>query len=873
MADDIKFSVDYSDLSRSLDILIQMGKASKNTATAFEQSFRQIKRWQDTFKGQQGKINAQLETTHQKLNLANKSAKQSAQAFIAHEQAIADNTNALNRLRSSYDASYATEQRTLQLKKLLRQEIANGNMTVREAGAELLKYRKNLIAFNQVQMAATKSSNRMGVVTQQAGYQVSDFIVQIQSGTNPFVAFSQQASQLAGVLPLMADQLKMSATRLIALSSGLGIAIPVIGMAGAALLNMRDKAKEATDQVDLLNKIHTTLKGTLEDVQTPLDELIKKYGNYADAIQATNVAKLEDQLAKAKVALKSANKELTDFVSDTLSSTKRLGTSVTDLNKLGQAFGVAAGGPRGQRYTADQFVGLTDLKMRLDDLSKVKGPEEQLKALEAVRDVLVKLGANLENFPELDVSSFSDVTTEVINLTTEIDKARGELNGMSTDSQNMLERLKRGSVSIKELLPPIPKEVLDSISDANDLYNDLQALTFDAIKSIEAVFDEIDRRKFEFNLELDILADNAIFDLDAALAEMRKRDFEFGVNLDILTQEALDDLDDALEEMRQKDLTVDIELRLLTEQAIADLKAVLDQQKQQEFLQGQDILSLGETAIADLAKALAERDKKAAEEAKKTAEKAARDPLVVLRKQVNLEQELIGKTEARQRIIQALGVDFMRYGSENIASIEAQINKTIQLEEAEKKRQDAIEAAKQQQEELKNAIEDSMGDAFMSIIDGTMTVKEAFRQMAADIIRELYRVLVVKQMVSAATSFFGFADGGVISKGNVVPYANGGIVGGPTLFPMVGGKTGLMGEAGPEAIMPLKRGKDGKLGVGVDGNQQQSVVINQSFNFAANGDDSVKRIIASEAPKIAKMTEAQILENRRRGGQFRKAFA
>lgn len=83
---------------------------------------------------------------------------------------------------------------------------------------------------------------------------------------------------------------------------------------------------------------------------------------------------------------------------------------------------------------------------------------------------------------------------------------------------------------------------------------------------------------------------------------------------------------------------------------------------------------------------------------------------------------------------------------------------------------------------------------------------------------------------------------------------------------------GLMGEAGPEAVMPLKRGKNGKLGVQVEGGSQQPVVINQSFNFSANGDESVKRIIAQEAPKIANLTQKQILDQRRRGGVMKSTF-
>jgi hypothetical protein len=69
-----------------------------------------------------------------------------------------------------------------------------------------------------------------------------------------------------------------------------------------------------------------------------------------------------------------------------------------------------------------------------------------------------------------------------------------------------------------------------------------------------------------------------------------------------------------------------------------------------------------------------------------------------------------------------------------------------------------------------------------------------------------------------------FADGGSFAQGRVMPFASGGIVNGPTMFPMRGGM-GLMGEAGPEAIMPLARGADGKLGVR-GGGGTTNVVIN-----------------------------------------------
>ncbi|MDH4440229.1 MAG: phage tail tape measure protein [Rhizobium sp.] len=64
------------------------------------------------------------------------------------------------------------------------------------------------------------------------------------------------------------------------------------------------------------------------------------------------------------------------------------------------------------------------------------------------------------------------------------------------------------------------------------------------------------------------------------------------------------------------------------------------------------------------------------------------------------------------------------------------------------------------------------------------------------------------------TGATAFALGGV--PGRVMPFADGGVVASPTYFPMPGG-SGLMGEAGAEAILPLKRGADGALGVAAAG--------------------------------------------------------
>ncbi len=112
---------------------------------------------------------------------------------------------------------------------------------------------------------------------------------------------------------------------------------------------------------------------------------------------------------------------------------------------------------------------------------------------------------------------------------------------------------------------------------------------------------------------------------------------------------------------------------------------------------------------------------------------------------------------------------------------------------------------------------------------------------------------LVKSLLSAGseTETSPFARGGVLDKGRVRPFAAGGIVAAPTYFPMSGG-TGLLGEAGPEAILPLKRGSDGRLGVASGAERAVAVTVNIATPDANSFCKSEAQVAASLARAVAR---------------------
>lgn len=84
----------------------------------------------------------------------------------------------------------------------------------------------------------------------------------------------------------------------------------------------------------------------------------------------------------------------------------------------------------------------------------------------------------------------------------------------------------------------------------------------------------------------------------------------------------------------------------------------------------------------------------------------------------------------------------------------------------------------------------------------------------------------------------GLAAGGTAGTALPVPFASGGVISSPIAFPLKGGSTGIAGERGAEAIMPLSRGPDGRLGIAADTGAR---AVNVTFNVSTPDVQSFKR--------------------------------
>ena len=166
-----------------------------------------------------------------------------------------------------------------------------------------------------------------------------------------------------------------------------------------------------------------------------------------------------------------------------------------------------------------------------------------------------------------------------------------------------------------------------------------------------------------------------------------------------------------------------------------------------------------------------------------------------------------------------------------------------------------------------------MGDTLAEFVT---TGKANFADFARSLLSDLTRVFMRFALFNAIAGIFpgmgkflgvAAANGAVIAKNGIVPYAKGGIVSKPTLFQYASGgagRFGLMGEAGPEAIMPLRRGSNGKLGVEASGAGMGNITVNVDASGSSVEGDGGQASQLGRAIGVA--VKQELIKQKRPGG-------
>ncbi len=162
---------------------------------------------------------------------------------------------------------------------------------------------------------------------------------------------------------------------------------------------------------------------------------------------------------------------------------------------------------------------------------------------------------------------------------------------------------------------------------------------------------------------------------------------------------------------------------------------------------------------------------------------------------------------------------------------------------------------------------DNLENSILGIIDGTKSAKDAFREMASSIISDLLRMQIKQSVIGPLSSFLGSSLGGFFGGGST--FASG-FAGAPALgFAdggyAAGGRPAIVGERGPELIVPGRRGATVFPNESLGGN----VTVNQSFDFSGANPATVQ-LLRDEAQRIKAETFSSVFQAIDRGGNYAK---
>ncbi len=684
-------------------------------------------------------------------------------------------------------------------------------------------YNKNAVATNKWAKGAL----------QQAGYQVGDFFVQVGGGTSALQAFGQQGAQLAGIFGPLGAVVGAG----IAIFSAVAVAVQ---KTAEATEEASEKAKTFAERMNLLEAATSKLNDTQALSAGNLEALQEKYGTLTkDVREFLNIQR--------ELALVETTKQLS-LAFEKIFDTSQYKALITEFEGV----------------TEDLRQAQADLAPIVFDPDEAQAIVELNKGIEGLQERLAGIRKEIGDTPER-IKAFSDAFME------------------ASKSKN-IEGMKSAIVGVREVVTELPLAARNALMGmVIQMEGQVRTLSQSMVKGLGDV-----RNEALSVVEAQYLLNNGTLPPQAAADLIKYKDLYKDIRKAIrsATDEAI-----ALGKTTLTNIQAQLmgDRGLLPPQAMEDFKIVnkelerfydrLRARRRKESADAESASGKAQNAARQRAEELAAINEKMLEPMRKLAE-LQRELEIRQSGGGNLAVRLDEAAEAAKRLAYEAGIiDPMKLdqiGSEasqleaNIAAAEEAIkNITATAKGKLPELSDEMKKIQSAQEQAANAF----GNAFTSVIEGTKNVKDAFKSMASEIINELFRIFVVKQI----TGFISGALGGMFGGGG--PSVGGGFnspVAGLTLPSANGGgytgngarAGGLDGKGGRIAMIhPRETILDHTKGQG------QGVTVVQNINVSAGVAQTVRAEMTTMLPQIGEYAKAAVLDARKRGGAYGGAFA
>jgi hypothetical protein len=791
-------------------------------------------------------------------------------------------------LTAKYNPLLAAEQAYVRMQKDISRATDIGVLDIKQQAAALDQLDAEYTALsNGVYMAGSrfnqfgemavrtgKNTQKFGMYAQQAGYQIGDFAVQLQSGANAGVAFSQQAAQLAGLIPGLAGAL----TTFAAIGAGLGIQAMIafnehgrkgkdiyedLGVTlghieGLSFDNITGKLTASAMKIreefqatfDLIERVE--MKALKDNIDQPIREFEKQLWGFDFKSGIRNQVGAGDanfDYMGYKDAERAA--QAFEYLRQIQGETREeLAASLELQTRYLQGSGLLTTEVQARLAAMAQELGIVDsVATRTEELNStvVQGYQyyqqqrQELLATLQLQELKTKYGEN--SLVVLDAIKNSALEEYRIQLALE------GVHGTRADVlMGLLQRQIEIDQAAQRLLltnETLAQQLYDiSGIDISSVFARAEGIAGRLLGTVNAIGRGMSQLG-KLGQEAQVLqAQNNALASGASPGEARVAGdvVRYGQELNIP--------DGPINNIMRGMLTKAYENQAL------------------ENLTYNEEISTATSAWNKANNAKGGGGKKGGKEkltdAEKDAEKAS-DKLQEFFEQYNknIEQQerLLGiQGEQREALEKVIEIE-NRLGVARSLMSETQIAAMAREELALERRLD-------RERDIYQLGSSNVESLLMTVVEGTSTIEQAFKGMLSSIIAEVYQQYVAKGAAdmagNALISLFS-ANGNAFGPGGIKMFANGGVVGSPTLFGYGNGKTGMMGEAGPEAIMPLKRNSQGKLGVEVSGGNGGNVNVYHNINISANGDESVNKIITAQIPRITEASKRAVMDAKRRG--------